>query len=200
MARVGDALKRPLEDEQWWKKIGIGGLLLLLPVVNFIPIGYLMRVYREYLEGGEEADLPEWRGIGSLFVDGFYGFLVFVGYMVPFAVFLILSMLASEMAALCYIFAFLGFLAFLIGLFLLPIGVAAYLKHGLLSSAFQVGTVGPLISSVFGQYFLEFLECLAILILAGGTWPFVSFLLFLSFAELLGRVVAETFGAEPAAA
>ena len=80
---VGKALGFPFEDKDWIVKILIGGILLLIPIVNFFVFGYVFKVLQKAaLEGVYE--FPAWGDWGSLFVQGFFVFLVgLIYFLVP---------------------------------------------------------------------------------------------------------------------
>ena len=53
------ALTYPFSEDKWIIKLLIGGLFFFIPVVNFLSIGYLMRILKATSEG-KEPSLPEW--------------------------------------------------------------------------------------------------------------------------------------------
>jgi len=63
---VGKAFGYVFEDKNWLIKLLIGGILLFIPVVNFIPIGYALTALRNVAEG-KESPLPEWDDWGGYF-------------------------------------------------------------------------------------------------------------------------------------
>ena len=79
------ALRAPFQDPNWPKKILVGGLLSVLPVINFVTWGYAYRVFIDGLNGSQEFRLPEWTDWRSYFRVGFWIFLVTLGYVVLFA-------------------------------------------------------------------------------------------------------------------
>lgn len=73
----GRALRFPLQDGDWLKKIGIGTLITIVPILNFAAYGYALDVLNNVYRG-RETPLPEWNDIGRLFVRGLIG-----GILVP---------------------------------------------------------------------------------------------------------------------
>lgn len=70
---IGKAFTFVTSEEDWIKKIAIGGVLIL---INFIPIipmmlmfGYQIKVAQNVIRG-DEHPLPEWEEWGQLFMDG----------------------------------------------------------------------------------------------------------------------------------
>jgi hypothetical protein len=71
---IRQALTFPFSDQGWAKKIAIGALFALGPIIVvgiFFLVGYLIEITRRVAEGSEEP-LPEWRGnFGTYFKQGF---------------------------------------------------------------------------------------------------------------------------------
>ena len=42
----GKMIKFPMEDKDWVMKIIIGGILTIIPIVNFISLGYMLKVMK----------------------------------------------------------------------------------------------------------------------------------------------------------
>ena len=72
---IKKALTYPFSDEKWIVKLIIGGLISLVPVLNFLSFGYIMRILKETSEG-KEPKLPEWGDWENLFKEGAFGFLI----------------------------------------------------------------------------------------------------------------------------
>jgi len=66
---IGKAFTFPFEDEDWVKKLIIGAVLMIVPIANFITIGYMLRTLRNVAEGREKP-LPEWDQWGDDFMKG----------------------------------------------------------------------------------------------------------------------------------
>lgn len=79
---IGRAFTYPFEDKDWLKKIAIGGLVALIPIVNFIAIGYAFRQLRNLLEG-QELPLPEWDDWGGDFMLGLIPAIAAIVYVIP---------------------------------------------------------------------------------------------------------------------
>jgi hypothetical protein len=80
------ALTFPFSDSNWVVKILIGIGLSMVPIANFIAIGYVMRVLKGSSEG-KEPSLPEWGDWENLFKEGAFGFIIILIYLVA-AIFL----------------------------------------------------------------------------------------------------------------
>jgi hypothetical protein len=70
------------KDENWIKKILIGGVVGFIPIVNFAAIGYMIQIIRN-VRDGQSLPLPEWDEFGKYFVDGLWIFLIFLVWAIP---------------------------------------------------------------------------------------------------------------------
>ena len=78
----GKAFTFVFDDEDWIKKLVIGGILSLIPIVNFIVLGYGLKVLKNVAEGAERP-LPEWDDFGDYFVQGLMSFLGGLVWAIP---------------------------------------------------------------------------------------------------------------------
>jgi hypothetical protein len=53
-----EGLKFPINDEEWVKKVIIGGIISIIPIVNLVVYGYFVETMK-YVINGKEL-LPEW--------------------------------------------------------------------------------------------------------------------------------------------
>ncbi|PWH20913.1 MAG: hypothetical protein DDG58_00470, partial [Ardenticatenia bacterium] len=79
---IGIAFSYMFQDRDWLKKILIGGVISLIPIVNFAALGYVVQLVRN-VRDGQDLPLPEWDQFGEYFVSGLYLFLVYVVYAIP---------------------------------------------------------------------------------------------------------------------
>ena len=63
-----------------WKKIIILGVILIIPIVDFIGLGYVLRIIKLTISGVD--DLPEFDDLGDLFVDGLKVLVVSIVYLI----------------------------------------------------------------------------------------------------------------------
>ena len=67
---IGRAFKFMFEDESWITKILLGGVLGLVPILNFVIYGYQLEVIKNVAQG-QDLPLPEWgEDFGGKFVKG----------------------------------------------------------------------------------------------------------------------------------
>ena len=109
---ISDSLQFPIKN---WVKMIILGIILIIPIVNFIGLGYYLRIIKSTLAGLDE--LPNFLGVGELFIDGIkllivgiiYAIMPLIFYALSFAfpgpVFLIIAVIS---AIIISIFAYMG--------------------------------------------------------------------------------------------
>ena len=79
---IGISFTYMFEDKDWLKKILIGGLISLIPIVNFAALGYVIQVIRNTRDG-RTLPLPEWDRFGEYFMSGLWLFLIYLVYSIP---------------------------------------------------------------------------------------------------------------------
>lgn len=109
---ISDSLKYPLRN---WVKVIILGIILIIPIVNFIGLGYYLRIIKSTFTGSDE--LPNFKDMGELFVDGIKILFVCIIYLIvpliiyalsfvfPGPVFLVIAVI---LAMIISIFAYMG--------------------------------------------------------------------------------------------
>ena len=79
---IGRSFTYMFEDQDWIKKILIGGVVSLVPVVNFAALGYFIEALKNTVEG-RELPLPEWDDFGGKFMKGLMAGIASFLYMLP---------------------------------------------------------------------------------------------------------------------
>ncbi len=79
---IGKAFSYVFEDPDWLKKVGIGGVVLLIPIVNFAVFGYMLTTTKNVADG-QAQPLPEWSDFGGFFMKGLYAFVGALVYFAP---------------------------------------------------------------------------------------------------------------------
>ena len=85
MDNIARAFSFMFEDKNWFGKIFIGGLFVVLSLVIVgIPFlcGYLLELARRSSEN-KETPLPEWDNLGDKFVHGLVYFIILIIYSLP---------------------------------------------------------------------------------------------------------------------
>jgi len=215
---IGKSFSYVFDDKDWLKKVAIGGLLNIVPIVNLIPGGYALRTLKNVSEG-KEKPLPEWDDWGGDFMKGLMVFLAWLIYAIPMFILQGFSAAISAIAGasgssdaqgvagvctvgLSCLYALWGLAVGII----LPAAVVKYSKNGEFASFFRFGEIFRFISANLGDYIIALLlSVVAFLVssIAGGILCGVG-LLFTIFwatlvsAHLLGQI--EVQAVSPSAA
>lgn len=96
---IGKSFSYVFEDQQWLKKVLIGGIINLIPIVNFAATGYWLEETKRVYEG-RDLPLPEWDNFGGYFMKGLVTFVATLIYSIPIILiyccaFLLLPMLTG---------------------------------------------------------------------------------------------------------
>ncbi len=182
MGNLEKALKYPWGQPGWGTKFLIGGILNLLGVVlsfiplagiilwfilSLFPLGYSYRVLQNSVLGIRE-ELPAWEKWGSLFGQGFFIFLICLGYgIIPYFFYWLGKSLwygggiGAFLGVLCLI---LGISSGLVAFFLLPMAIVLYASHGeMLGTAFHWRSIVEKIWLIQKDYFISWLAALILL-------------------------------------
>jgi hypothetical protein len=79
---IGRAFTYMFDDESWIMKIVIGGILMFIPIVNFMALGYMLEALKRAADG-TEIPMPEWDDFGGKFIKGLVLFVIGLVYMIP---------------------------------------------------------------------------------------------------------------------
>ena len=88
---ITDSLQYPIKD---WIKIIVLGIILVIPIVNFIGLGYYLRIIKSTLTGLD--DLPYFDHAGELFIDGIKIFIISLIYSIIPLIFYGLSVVLAR--------------------------------------------------------------------------------------------------------
>lgn len=165
----GDAFKRPFQD---FKSLLIGIVIMLIPIVNFIGIGYLLQCAKTATK--RNTDLPHWENWFDLFVKGVVALVIGIIYMIPAIITLALTIgvtaLTGGFAGILgakgaftllttLATASIGLLATaVVGIIFWLLGSAAivrYADRGSFSAAFELGAIAR--KAFTGTYFAAWL-------------------------------------------
>jgi hypothetical protein len=223
---LGEALRFPIAGDSALKNHLLGGILaifgfLLIPA--FFVQGYLVRVLRVAVEGGEEP--PEFDEWGDLLVDGLKLFVVNLAYFIVPTIVLFVSIFAfvgtaaissgapgevdpgavAGASIVGLLFMLLAMLLFFLAAYLVPAAAANFARHDDLGKAFEFGTV---VDAAFSaDYFVAVLFAILVGLVVGAVTFFLSIIVvglilvpFLSFYTqvatyyLFGRGYAKALG------
>jgi hypothetical protein len=164
----GKAFTFVFDDEDWLKKIGLGGLLSLIPLLGiFLVLGWGFEVTRRVISGEAEV-LPDWNDFGGYLTRGFLVFLVAFIYLLP--VILIQSCTSlpylydsvddayyAIVSVITFCFGCLTFLYSLVAYLILPAAFGKYAVTDQLADAFKLGEIFTLVKDNLGSYALVLL-------------------------------------------
>ena len=173
---IGKALKFPTEDENWIVKILIGTVLMIIPIVNFIPIGYVYNIFKKVLNK-EEPNLPEWGEWGDLFIRGLMVFLIMLVYIiVPWILLMIGGGImtaganndSGALTGLGGFVMFIGGLLYLVVALLVPFAIAHYAKNGEeFGAIFKFGDIIGNLFKAIGDYLLAIVVMIGVFFVLG---------------------------------
>ena len=209
MVDIGKAIEFPMKDKDWLTKILIGGVLSIIPIVNFIAVGYELKVMKNTIN--KKPAMPKWENFGEFFVEGLVAFIISLVYMiVPIIVFVAAATLwgfsltnmgrfmGSPFALFTAFLPLIGIasvFAIIIG-FILPMAIAMYVSSKNIGDAFKFSEIINRIKSVFGEYAIAyiFILILGIIVSAIAVIPFIGWIIALFITFYIGVVASNLFG------
>ena len=132
VVNLENAFKFPFKDKKWPVKLFIGGILMCIPIANFLVFGYLLKILGD-AKDKKEATLPEWADWAGLFQEGFMVFIVGLCYSL---VLVALAMLGRIPLVGCLTFPLQMAAGFLLGP-VIAVALCFYLERKDLGAAFD---------------------------------------------------------------
>jgi len=199
---VSGAFKAPMQDQAWKHKVLIGGLINIIPIVNFMAMGYSLR-YLKALLSGDQQSLPEWEDWGEFFGIGLKAVIVTLVYMLGVIVLGALGMVIGR-----FLGGLLALTLLLVVLFFLPVALVRFVQAGYdMGAAFDFRAVYTLAMARRSDYLVIYAVIVGtslIIAIVGGIpflgWilaPFAFFFAGLGFNNLLAMVFGSAPGIEP---
>lgn len=157
MVDYGEAIKRPFSDV---KKLLIGIVIQLIPIVNFMALGYQLRCAKTAME--KKFELPEWEDWGNLFVKGLMAVVIGFIYAIPAIIVSLIAMISIVKAVLQAVstsattgasvdpmmilssVGITGILIFILGLltsYIVPSALLSFVKNDSFGAAFRFGEI-----------------------------------------------------------
>ena len=161
---IGRSFTYMFEDENWIMKIVIGGILLFIPIVNFMVVGYMLETLKRSADG-MDIPLPEWDDFGGKFMKGLM--LVIIGLVYTIPIWLVACVLwgllavagVAESDALVSMVGLVStcasclYLVWIIVVWIvMPAAMIRYAVTGEIMSAFQIGELFSFIRANLANY------------------------------------------------
>lgn len=189
---VGKSITFVTEDPDWLTKLGLGGLISLVPILNFAWYGYLVEVMRN-VAAGRERPLPDWSDITGQFMRGLYICIALLIYAFPFilatgvgvVVALIPAIFADQKFSqtLSIVSSGVGLLLLcLMCIYLLALSVFIpavfinYSRQETFASCFQFGEIFRIITANFSDYVIASTVAVGIGFVVGVIGLVISFI------------------------
>jgi len=160
----------PFQERQWFIKLIIGGAITLVPVLNFISLGYFLRCVRYGWTC--RRVLPEWYKWGDLFKEGCLAFLIILAYLLlPFTV-------AWLIAILPLVGSVLAIIVILVMGLVIPMALAAFAIQRDIMDAFIIGEILVRTGRVLNYYLTAyFIAIIGFMVGFAVIWvPYIGFL------------------------
>jgi len=205
---IGSSFTYMFEDENWLKKLLIGGIVAIIPIVNFAAFGYIIQIIRNTRDG-HPTPLPEWDQFGAYFMDGLWIFLIMLVYLIPVILLSCIqgvgtAALANSQDAESIVAILSGCLSCLMGLWslvvavILPAVMIRYAEVGEFMAGFRFGEIFSVITANVGSYIVvlllmwvaSFIGLLGIILCVIGV-IFTSFWSYLVGGNLMGQLAAQ---------
>ena len=203
MDQLINLISFPFRDKKWIIKLLIGGVLSIIPIINFFSFGYSYHIFKEAIEG-KTAYLPEWNQWDYLFKKGFYIFILGLIYTILPS---LLIMLSLSFMTLKGPFFILGFLLILISiilyiavLFFFPTAIALFAKKENIKDALNFSFIIKSTINFCPDYFKPFLTGIGIIIVGLiiesilGSIPTLGWLIFFFLNFYISIILARLFG------
>ena len=173
---IGRSFTYITEDQDWVKKVLLGGVITLIPIVGpFFAFGYMLETMKNVI-AGRETPLPEIDDFGGKLVEGLKAWVVSFVYALPLILFAmcgqagnlipaltqnvdpdVLETLATVSIGLSVCCGCLLLLyAVLMGL-IMPFALGRYSETGQVGAAFRVGELFEMLKNNVGLAFIVLL-------------------------------------------
>ena len=163
------------DDADRIKKILIGAVVGIIPILNLAGIGYLVQLVRN-VQAGEANPLPDWDDFGTYFMDGLKILVGLLFYSIPVILlsigFVIIAVIVSEivnpsdvddvMGVLSICINCLTFILAMIPYIFLPAMLIRYADTEQISALIKVGELWRYIQQDLGSYVIVLAISLAV--------------------------------------
>jgi len=165
---LGKAFSFAFEDPDWIKKLLIGALITLIPIIGgIVVLGWGLEITRRVIHK-ESPLLPDWSDFGGYLVKGLQAFVIAFVYMLPIILVSVCSQSATALVgqgdidqtvvtAITVVSACLSCVVALYGVlmsFVLPAAFANFVASGQLGAGFRFGEIIGLVRAAPVAYLL----------------------------------------------
>ena len=170
----GRAFSYVMQDQDWLKKVGIAGLIMIIPILGqIVVLGWVLEITKNIINGGPEV-LPDWSNFGDFLSRGFQAFVIAFAYSLPvilisFCLGTLVGVLSSQtnndsaqtMATViqvlnlcinCVVFIY----DIALGIFL-PAAIGNFVASGQIGAGFRFNEIFGLVKAAPGPYIIVFL-------------------------------------------
>jgi Protein of unknown function (DUF4013) len=166
----GKAFTYAFDDADWVKKLGIAGLLMIIPIIGWLAVaGWGVEVARRVIQH-DPKPLPDWGNFGDYLMKGVMVWVIGFVYALPLLLVngcsqgLILALqnnndntLATGIAALSICISCVTFIYSILMWFVIPAAFGKYAATGQLGSAFRLGEVFGMVRAAPSAYLIALL-------------------------------------------
>ncbi len=167
----GKAFTFAFEDQDWIKKLLIGAVILLIPIIGiFVVMGWMLEIIRRVIVHDPQP-LPDWSDFGGYLMRGFQAWLVGLVYALPMILINVCIQGATVAmqqnggddtmtAAVTVLSVCLSCVVIIYSLFLgvvLPAALGIFAATGQLGAAFRIGEVFGLVRAAPSAYLMVLL-------------------------------------------
>jgi hypothetical protein len=203
------AFRYILDDKDWLSKIGLGLVIMIVPVLNFAWTGYLVQIIRN-VRDNETIVLPTWDNLGKKFMDGLmlvlagliYALPILLVACLPLAIIVIPAVISQGQGSLnalmtgsMVVTSCLLCLGVLYGLALsifMPVVQIFYAREGTFASCFKIREIFQTITRHAGPFFTIWLVSLGVSLGVGLATGIVGGIL--GWIPLLGQLLVFVLG------
>ena len=177
---LGKAFSFAFEDKDWLKKLGIAGLVMLIPLIGQLTVsGWSLEVTRRVIQREPET-LPDWGAFGEYLVRGLKMFVIGLVYALPIILLSICANLPVMFlgngndetvgSIIGLLSACIGCLSAIYGIalwFVIPAALANFVVTGEIGAAFRFSEVIALVRAAPSAYLLALLGGIVAGLIAG---------------------------------
>lgn len=193
-------------DREGPRKIIIGVVVSIFPVVSFAALGYILDIFRYRLEGRKNG-LPDWKDAGMIFSRGVVFFLALLSY---FSLPVLFTSSSFSLLRMGFIFLppagvtlMISAALWLVAIYMMPMAIALFLRDGTIMSIFKLVRIyrGTLV--VLRQYLQATIINLLFVALVSLPMLFnplayllflpITFVVMIYLASLYGEICIEVF-------